>query len=446
MTASEHPSHEKLRQYRVKSLRPAELLSVNEHIVSCVACRDWLGCAGDPGVEISLGSEETWADEDLVYQQLSAYVDDELSVTERRLVEEHLDRCLLCAREVIDLQSLKAKLDLAQHGSEMGIPVQIPRTPEPTPSRSGSYRFPALATAAAAGLLLVGVLVVPLWRQNRSLREQVIRLEGAISATRKESDADINDLRKRIDDLASSHDNRTGLGGTLAPEGGFTLHDGDRLVGLGPDGTLVGFESLPGTLQAPLLAALRSSKVRTPSLDSLGDGRSVLMGTHSSTPFSVLSPVGVVVEESRPVLSWASIQPVASYVVIIKDIDSGRQITSAPTHATRWRVDRDLVRGNTYRWEVEATRPDGSSILAPTPPASAASFRVLAESQESAIREARRLYPASHLLLGTLYADAGLIKEAKKELQAVVAANPDSIRARRLLSSLKSAPSNHRGD
>ena len=51
---------------------------------------------------------------------------------------------------------------------------------------------------------------------------------------------------------------------------------------------------------------------------------------------------------------------------------------------------------------------------------------------------ARRAYGSSHLTLGLLYADAGLLREAEQEFRLVQKANPNSDLARNLLRNVQS--------
>jgi len=50
----------------------------------------------------------------------------------------------------------------------------------------------------------------------------------------------------------------------------------------------------------------------------------------------------------------------------------------------------------------------------------------------------------SHLVRGILFAKAGLLNEAEHEIRALVAANPDSQRARQLLQSIRAVKSQYK--
>jgi Flp pilus assembly protein TadD len=67
------------------------------------------------------------------------------------------------------------------------------------------------------------------------------------------------------------------------------------------------------------------------------------------------------------------------------------------------------------------------------PPAGEARFAVLDEKQAGRIQAVRNGEHRSHLLLGVLYAQAGLVPEARVELRKLEVENPDSAVVKRLL-------------
>jgi len=86
---------------------------------------------------------------------------------------------------------------------------------------------------------------------------------------------------------------------------------------------------------------------------------------------------------------------------------------------------------------VKATK-DGQEVTVPRPPAPQAKFRVMDQGRLKEIANAKRAYGSSHLTMGLLYAQAGLLNEAEQELQIVQRANPDSQIVRSLLRQVRS--------
>lgn len=149
-------------------------------------------------------------------------------------------------------------------------------------------------------------------------------------------------------------------------------------------------------------------------LAELRPPKDALRGEHVSTTASRFTPAGAVVESSRPRFTWPATSG-ASYVVSIFDRDE--EIAHSPrlSQAT-WTPARDLPRGRTYTWQVEMTPPGGKPTILPAPPAPPAMFRLLDAASASELHRARATHPDDHLLLGVLYARAGLTAEATREL------------------------------
>jgi hypothetical protein len=62
---------------------------------------------------------------------------------------------------------------------------------------------------------------------------------------------------------------------------------------------------------------------------------------------------------------------------------------------------------------------------------------ILDQAKANELAEAKNASAGSHLTLGILYAQAGLLDDAERELQALLRANPQSSLAQKLLRSVK---------
>ena len=89
-------------------------------------------------------------------------------------------------------------------------------------------------------------------------------------------------------------------------------------------------------------------------------------------------------------------------------------------------------------WQVTATK-DSAKIKSPVPPAPEAKFKILDTKPAADVTLARKNYAGSHLALGVLYAQSGLLDEAETEFGALVRANPQSEVARKLLNNVRTA-------
>ena len=151
--------------------------------------------------------------------------------------------------------------------------------------------------------------------------------------------------------------------------------------------------------------------------------------------FAVVEPVGNVVLSNQPTFRWSTLEGATGYVVEVYD-DQFKLVASSPELTNRsWSTS--LGRGKVYSWQVKAIK-DGQEVTSPRPPAPQAKFRVLDQAKANEIAKAKRAYASSHLTLGLLYADAGLLREAEQEFRLLRRANPDSEIARNLLRQIQS--------
>ena len=225
-----------------------------------------------------------------------------------------------------------------------------------------------------------------------------------------------------------------------APPAAMTLNleDGARVVRVDRQGRFAGLEGLPREWRRAIEAALLAGRVNKPAiLEGLSRETETLLGDSAkAVGANIIGPLGVVVESDRPLFRWRAAGVEARYIVSVFDSRFKRVAQSNPLSATEWTPPQPLQRGNTYVWKITTLR-GGEEIVSPAPPAPEARFRVLDQTAANELERARRLHPNSHLLLGVLYARAGLMDEAERELRAVVESNPNSSVALNLLRSVQ---------
>jgi hypothetical protein len=173
--------------------------------------------------------------------------------------------------------------------------------------------------------------------------------------------------------------------------------------------------------------AIEHGKLERPAiLAELRPPAEVLRGEGEARKNAAMSPVGVVIDSTTPTLKWRAAE--GRYVVSVYD-GFERVAQSGLLRSREWRVPLPLKRGRTYAWQVEVHR-DGSVELLSPPPAPPAYFRVLDEKTSSSIADARRRFSGDPLLLGVLYARAGMQDQAMEQLRSYAAQDPaDSKRA-----------------
>jgi hypothetical protein len=186
-------------------------------------------------------------------------------------------------------------------------------------------------------------------------------------------------------------------------------------------------------------SALQTGKVLTPEiLNELRDSSSARMGdSGTKATFELLGPVARVVSSVRPTFRWQRLSGAVSYRVTITDpaLDYREVATSRALDDVKWTVDRALERGRLYAWQVIA-RTENGDVKAPE--AAEAKFKVLDQTIADDLARARKVYARRPLVLGLLYAEAGLLDEAERELSAMVAANRRSAIAKSLLREVQS--------
>jgi hypothetical protein len=136
-----------------------------------------------------------------------------------------------------------------------------------------------------------------------------------------------------------------------------------------------------------------------------------------------VSPAGIVIDDVRPTFSWSAVAG-ATYTVFVFDGDR-ELLRSAVLRSARWTADRDLPRGRTLAWQVEAAHGEAIETI-PSPPAPPARFRIAAKRDHDALALARAEHPHDDLLLAVLAARAGLRAEAEASLRRAAKTNADA--------------------
>ena len=160
--------------------------------------------------------------------------------------------------------------------------------------------------------------------------------------------------------------------------------------------------------------ALAKGRLPFPAYLAILRGGPERMRGETPDPATDLDPAGIVIDDTRPRLSWPS-RAGATYVVSI--FDGQQEVAhSDPLTARTWIPPRALPRGRTYTWQVEAKTGAGVEVL-PAPPAPPARFRIISARDHDEIAAARAQHPRNALLLAALYARSGMEAEAKRQLK-----------------------------
>jgi tetratricopeptide (TPR) repeat protein len=432
--------------YGKRALSAAELMSVDRHIAACEACRAGLRQASQADESAAslfagLHREAQQPLAHLSYEELDAYVNQALDEAQREIVASHLHICSSCEEEAKDLLAFQVSLEAESDLPAMAAPASSPGLFErlksflQVPAYRMAFQTAALCLFAAIAILF---LSLPLKRQAEELQAQLHQLQQENAELRKRSDglaelqAQLETLRQENEALLSSQP------ADELPDNLLVLKDAGGTISLDAEGKLQGLAGLSSASQQLIKNALRSGRVMLPTTISEVTAKAgVLMSSASAgVSFALQSPVGSFVQSSRPVFRWREMKGATSYVVTVYDAAFRVIARSEEVERTEWTPARELERGITLRWQVTANL-NGRQLKSPVPPAPEARFKVIELAKAEELQRTRQRFADAHLALGILYAEAGLLDDAERELQILLRANPQADAVRRLLQSVK---------
>lgn len=212
------------------------------------------------------------------------------------------------------------------------------------------------------------------------------------------------------------------------------IYDNGQQVTLDESGQLTGLPAISISQQQIVRQALLNQRLTLPQeLRSARNKAGRLMGDNDSQPRLLLRrPLGTWVRETRPQLCWQAVPGALRYVVKILDTNFNLVTASEAITDNCWQPPQPLTRNRTYLWQVTAETAN-AVINSTSAELTEARFKIISVEQASEIERAARNYSPSHLTLGTLYAQAGLLTEAQREFRLLLKANPRSTIARHLL-------------
>lgn len=399
------------------------MLALNDHLTSCAACREQLRQMRPRSTALlvlraSLRASDEATSDHLSHEHLLAYTNDHLDEIDHELAESHLETCPQCARQAQELRNQTARTVAPSSASAstkfwslpaiLGLPSLWKRFP-PLPV--------ALPVASATGVIAL-LIVAALWLRPQKNEQQVVGPH----------------LTPLLSTSPSPNTPPPARQATPAPTL-IALNDGHEQISLDAQGDITGLGPLSPIDQRRVKAALETQKVQvSKTLEELRSASGPIMGSANKADLALLSPIRKILVIDRPTFRWQPIDGAINYQVTITYPAAGyKQIAVSPQlEEIRWTIDRPLERGRVYIWQVIA-RTNAGEVKSPE-----AKFKVLERRTSNELSMVKKAYPGRHLVLGLLYAEAGLLDEAEHELKALATANPQSLIAAGLLRDLQS--------
>jgi anti-sigma factor RsiW len=391
-------------RFRSRQLSPEEFLASSAHIATCAECRQELAAERNVAASTQFVAgglrDRLPADVHLTYEQLKDYVDETLPQVERVRLRSHLDGCDGCRQEVSELIFLSANLASYPQAAPALYPQAAPALRQSLPQRESAFqRLANLLTARrwqlvglAVMLLLVALAGVFVW-QTRKQQQLANRNQNV------QQKAPDNSIGKAPEEAHSAP----------GPENGTAKSEYDAII---------------------VAAIISEQLAAAPDLKDLKGRPDTLLGdSDRMQQFELLAPRGTIVQSSRPTLHWQALTGAESYKVYVLNTKFDVLQDSGPLTQNSWTVAHPLTRGQSYVWQVVATK-DGKEITAPLAPAREARFKVVDGKTAQAFEHFAQTNPDNHLALSIVCVHLGLFDDAERELKAAAASNqsPELIR------------------
>lgn len=367
---AEHLNEQQLKGYRDRALGLGELVAVDMHLGSCQTCRTALAALANQGSTAAVVSGIDQARfHHLSYEQMDDWVEDRLDSADRELVMAHIGLCPACARQLIAYQ---------EYAPAMAEPVRVAPIAATQPvavKRSwwAIFKEPQYALGAAA--LISFFIITPLMKHSGEPPQPT----GAIVAPAN-----------------------TGGESTVPSQPSQLFNE---------------------ALSATELDALPDS-VRTGAKEAIeGSGRPAsLRGLEPNSDATIEYPRSEVIEETQPVLKWQAFAlPGDSYDISLSDA-RGLLSRRAGISETQWTPSSPLLRDHIYTVEVASGGVKHR-----------ATFKVLSSKQEQDLQSIRAAHGTSHLVMGAVSEDLGLLTAAQQQFEAMAKEGGKTQQAAKLL-------------
>ena len=215
------------------------------------------------------------------------------------------------------------------------------------------------------------------------------------------------------------------------------LQDGGETVRLTAAGELYGLPNMEQELKSMVVSAVQKGQLNVPSvLNELRPNGDAFR--FKSGALEVRAPFSTVIMTPQPEFTWKMPDDAVACNVILESVnDAKTKIKTKPLKEERWKPKKPLTPGGIYSWQVIALNREGKEVSRVPERIGVARFKVLGEDRAVALEKSRLTFGSSHLVMGVLYAQEGMVDYAAREFQDLVGANLNSQLPRNLLKSVE---------
>lgn len=434
-----HLTTEQIKDYAGHNLSGTEWVGVNAHLFDCEYCYHhfldiFQACRKFP-IEIDMDELAGLKHWHLQGEDLRSYVEGKMDELDLNYANLHLKECGWCKEEVSHFSAFTSELEhylSKRHAPIKRVPAHIKYF-----QKFGALPFywsPA-SFARAAGLAILLIFTTLLWSTYRTKPRLVEEAslpaqsqEGGSASEQAPPTSQTTDTSRPVHAVVPN--TNTVEGHTLKNE---TFHSRSQAP---PNYNLSNTNKRYSRSQEIEASLLAEDLIRPPVIEIFDKSSIVLRGDDSkSESFNVTSPYSTVISNDRPTFHWTALNGASSYVVYVYDAKLNLIKTSDPVIETHWLIPVRLGRGVIYTWTVTAFK-DGKEFLAPTLPARA-EFKIIEKSELDKLNSQIK-HMHSGIARGVLFAKAGLLGEAERELRTHLVRYPDDSHAKKLLETIKS--------
>ena len=402
-----HLSTSELEQFCAGSLTDNEHTTFAVHAANCRSCHQRFveKLRTSPSAGFSLEPEFWFRNDHLDFESIVALVENTLDPSLEEIWRIHLKTCAGCREDVRYFKAFRRNTERELNGS---YEHDLPKSFTPT-----GFRFFGMPSVyAIAAIVILGLTIVAFVSYQR--RKATNPQPYVYHAPEPQSSP------------------------TLVADQPVLINDAPGQIAIYKDGRVTGLDDLSEESRQQIARAALSEQVEPAAvLKDLAAHRSDLRGgPDPDKEIKLLYPTRRVIIEDQPVFSWKQLPEAASYQVYLIDARGSEIVRSEvlPATQTKWRISEHLRRGQTFSWVV-ACIVDGKEIISPSAAEPEMKFAVLSSADLQELDHLKK--EDSHLALGIFYARTGLLSNAEREFQILVAANPQSELAKRLLQSVR---------